>query len=184
LLVRIPIQSHGIATASDDPEGGKTDSHRTSLPQNTNTKARIIMSSRHVYRSRSIHIPWLFSRFLSLSLSLSLQWICNDNKTTHIRLSLLHLQLKIPILQDRSRLSRQQSAFWRLVLCLESIADRLHRHPLDAFEFVDVFDMTIQTQQSQHLHAFGSLSLLRRVRALTVLASLGREGGRRHLDAR
>jgi hypothetical protein len=49
-----------------DPEGSKNKSHWNSLL--LNAKAKIINSSRHVYRSRAIHTPWLYSRspFLSL----------------------------------------------------------------------------------------------------------------------
>jgi hypothetical protein len=62
---------------------------------------------------------------------------------TPISTSLLNLQLQIPILENRPRLRRQQSALRRLVLRFESVADRLHRYPLDAFEFVNVFDVAV-----------------------------------------
>jgi hypothetical protein len=57
---------------------------------------------------------------------------------------LLHLELEIAILQDRPGLRWQQGTFWWLVRCFESVADRFHGYPLDAFEFVDVFDVAVE----------------------------------------
>jgi hypothetical protein len=67
--------------------------------------------------------------------------------------SLLHLKLQIPILQNGSRLSRQQSPLRRLILRFESVADRLHGHPLDAFELVDVLDVPLQHHQAVRVAA-------------------------------
>jgi hypothetical protein len=57
--------------------------------------------------------------------------------------SLLHFQLQIPILENRTRLSWQQRALGRRVLCFPGVADGLHGDPFDAFELVDVLDVSI-----------------------------------------
>lgn len=84
-------------------------------------------------------------------------------------LSLLHLQLQIPILQNRTRLSGQQRALGRRVLGLERVADLLHRHPLDALELVDVLDVAAGSSSAEE-------NGQREVAQLTALASSNREG--------
>jgi hypothetical protein len=46
-----------------------------------------------------------------------------------------------------SRRPRHQSSFSRLVLALEIINHLSHRHPLDAFVLIDVFDQTLVHQK-------------------------------------
>jgi len=95
---------------------------------------------------------------------------------------LLHFELKVTILQNRTRLCRQQSTLGRRVLRFEGVADRLHGHPFDAFEFVDVFDVAV-VQERQ----YNSLLLIGREYldlGLTALTSSTREGGRKRLGVR
>ena len=57
--------------------------------------------------------------------------------------SLLHFQLEVPVLENRTRLGRQQGTLWWLVLRFPVVADGLHGDPLDAFELVDVLDVSV-----------------------------------------
>lgn len=68
--------------------------------------------------------------------------------------SLLYLQLEVPILENRTRLSRQQRTLGRFVLRFPVVADGLHGDPLDAFELVDVLDVSVPEPNVSFLVSF------------------------------
>lgn len=117
---------------------------------------------------------------------LSIQHLRNSRTHAGAKAALLlHLQLQLPILLNLTSLRRQQRALGRRVLRFESVADRLHRDPLDAFEFVDVFDVARWKRSASRVFA-GKLACGRYPRfvALTAQASLNHADGRRHPGAR